>query len=117
MSIASDCDDYFALRKQPGRFHLFSAGQHRPTGRGCSSWKNAIREHLGEYIYAADGASLGVVVKQLQARGGSLVLVEVGSGGRLSAALSGVEGIGRLLAGAYTAPTEESDGPAASASS
>ena len=67
-----------------------------------------IREHLDEYIYADDGSSLeAVVVKKLQARGGSLVLVEVGSGGHFAAALSGVDGIGRLLAGAYAAPTAE----------
>ncbi len=70
--------------------------------------EESIREHLGEYIYADDGASLEeVVVKKLQARGGSLVLVEVGSGGHLAAALSGVDGVGRLLAGAYAAPTAE----------
>jgi nicotinamide-nucleotide amidase len=67
-----------------------------------------IREHLGEYVYADNGSSLEeVVVKKLQARGGLLVLAEVGSGGHLAAALSNVGGIARLLAGAYAAPTED----------
>jgi len=67
-----------------------------------------IREQLGDYLYANDGASLEeVVVKQLQARAKSLVLVEVGSGGHLAASLGDVPGIEELLESAYVAPTEE----------
>jgi nicotinamide-nucleotide amidase len=67
-----------------------------------------IREHLGDYYYADDGSTLeDVVVRALRARDGSLTLVEVGSGGHLAAALGGGTGIDRLLAGAFTAPTEE----------
>ncbi|MEK7676594.1 MAG: molybdopterin-binding protein [Verrucomicrobiota bacterium] len=108
VSIASDVTITSLFESSRVDF-TFSLPGNTPADRArLQQLENAIREHLGEYIYAADGASLeAVVVKQLQARGGSLVLVEVGSGGHLSAALSGVEGIGRLLAGAYTAPTEE----------
>jgi nicotinamide-nucleotide amidase len=68
--------------------------------------EESIREHLEEYVYADDASSLEeVVVRKLLARGGSLVLVEAGSGGYLAAAFSGIGGIDRLLAGAYAAPT------------
>ena len=67
-----------------------------------------VREHLGEFLYADDGSSLEeLVVKRLLDRGASLALVEVGSGGRLTASLSSVKGVERLLASAYVAPTEE----------
>ncbi|MBI4662542.1 MAG: CinA family protein [Verrucomicrobia bacterium] len=82
-------------------------------GRTRGDWdrlkrlEEEIRQHLGEYLYADDGSSLEqVIVKALLERGGSLALVEVGSGGHLAAALSGTDGISRLLAGAYAAPTE-----------
>jgi nicotinamide-nucleotide amidase len=70
--------------------------------------EQSIREHLDEYVYADDGSTLEeVVVRKLLERGGPLVLAEVGSGGHLAAAFSGVGGIDRLLAGAYAAPTPE----------
>ncbi len=87
----------------------FSLPGYAPEDRArLKRLEENIREHLGEYIYADDGSSLEeVVVKKFQARGGSLVLAEVGSGGQLAAALSGVAGIDRLLAGAYVAPSDE----------
>jgi len=67
-----------------------------------------LREHLGDYFYADDGVSLEEwVAQKLKVRGGSLVLVEVGSRGRLATSLAGVKGLEDLLAGAYVAPTEE----------
>ena len=67
-----------------------------------------LREHLGDYFYADDGVSLEEwVAQKLKARGGSLVLVEVGSRGHLAASLAGVKGLDDLLAGAYVAPTED----------
>ena len=66
-----------------------------------------LREHLGEYIYADDGASLEEhVVRTLLARGAELTLVEIGSGGRLAASLAGLPETARLLKGAYVAPSE-----------
>ncbi|MBI4324486.1 MAG: CinA family protein [Chloroflexi bacterium] len=87
----------------------FSLPGNTPADRArLQQLERAVREHLGDYIYADDGASLEeVIVRQLQARGGPLALAEVASGGHLSAALSGVEGASRLLAGAYAAPTKE----------
>ena len=59
-----------------------------------------LRQHLEEYVYADDGSSLeDVVAGQLIARGGSLALVEIGSGGQLAASLTRAKGIDRLLAG------------------
>jgi len=70
--------------------------------------KDKITEHLGEYIYAEGEISLEEhVLKLLEARGATLVLAEVGSGGSLAAALSNAEGASRVLAGAYIAPTME----------
>ncbi len=69
---------------------------------------DTIREHLGDFCYAEDGSTLeDVVVRALRARGGSLALVEVGSGGHLAAALSDRSGADRLLAAAFSAPSEE----------
>jgi len=67
-----------------------------------------VRQHLGEYLYANDGTTLeSHVVNLLRARAASLVLVEIGSGGRLAASLSGVPNIDQLLKAAWVAPTEE----------
>ncbi|MFA6560391.1 MAG: molybdopterin-binding protein [Verrucomicrobiia bacterium] len=67
-----------------------------------------IREHLGEYIYADDGASLEEhVARTLLARNAQLTLVEIGSGGRLAASLAGLSETPRLLKGAYVAPGED----------
>ena len=70
--------------------------------------KQKVMEHLGEYVYADDETSLEQhVVNLLEARGATLALAEVGSGGSLTAALSSAHNTDRLLAGAYVAPTEE----------
>jgi nicotinamide mononucleotide (NMN) deamidase PncC len=63
---------------------------------------------LGEYIYAQGEISLEEhVLKLLEARDETLVLVEVSSGGNLAAALSNADSAHRILAGAYVAPTME----------
>ncbi len=68
----------------------------------------SIREHLAEYIYAEDRSSLEEVVAQrIRATGGTLVIVEIGTGGRLAASLSGIKDSSRVLAGAYAAPNED----------
>jgi len=70
--------------------------------------KHKITEHLGEYIYADGEISLEEhVLKLLEARGATLVLTEVSSGGSLVASLSNADGAHRVLAGAYVAPTME----------
>ena len=67
-----------------------------------------IREHLGEYLYAADSSTLEeVVARQLQARGTSLALVEIGTGGGLATAFNSMKGGAPWLVAAFTAPTEE----------
>jgi len=59
-------------------------------------------------VYADDETSLEQhVVNLLEARGATLALAEVGSGGSLAAGLSGAERADRVLAGAYVAPTEQ----------
>lgn len=70
--------------------------------------KQKILKHLGDYVYAEDETSLEqCVVKLLEARGATLALAEVGSGGSLAAGLSAADGADRVLTGAYVAPTEE----------
>jgi len=70
--------------------------------------KHKIAEHLGEYIYDQGEISLEEhVLKLLEARGATLVLAEVSSGGSLTAALSNADSAHRVLAGAYVAPTME----------
>ncbi len=67
-----------------------------------------VRAQLGEYIYANDSSSLEEQVARLfRARGGTLALVEAGSGGHLAASLDSVPDIGRLLAAAWAAPSDE----------
>jgi nicotinamide-nucleotide amidase len=67
-----------------------------------------IVAHLGEYVYADDETSLEKhIVKRLEAAAVTLALAEAGSGGSLTAALSGTEGAERVLGGAYIAATDE----------
>lgn len=70
--------------------------------------RQKIVAHLGEYIYADDETSLEQhVVNLLRARGATLALAEVGSGGTVAAALNGADGAGDVVLGAYVAPTME----------
>jgi len=70
--------------------------------------KSTILKHLGDSVYADDDTSLEQrVVELLAARGATLSVAEVGSGGSLAAAISGADGTHRVLAGAYVAPTAE----------
>jgi nicotinamide-nucleotide amidase len=67
-----------------------------------------IRQHLGGYLYASDGSSLeDVLANNLFARGGSLSLLEIGSGGAVAGALTGASRGNSLLASAFVAPTGE----------
>ena len=70
--------------------------------------KQKILEHLGNNAYADDETSLEErIVQLLEARGATLSLAEVGSGGSLAAAMSEADGEHRVLVGAYIAPTME----------
>jgi nicotinamide mononucleotide (NMN) deamidase PncC len=72
------------------------------------SLKQGILKYLGDYVYATDGTSLEeTVIQLLHARGLSLTLVEIGSGGSLAAALNGAAAARTVVAGAFAAPTEE----------
>jgi nicotinamide-nucleotide amidase len=70
--------------------------------------ESALRARLGDYLYANDSSTLeDQVVRLLSRGGGSLALVECGSGGHLAASLDGVKGIENVLAAAWAAPTDE----------
>ncbi len=71
--------------------------------------KEKILKHLGDYVYALDETTSleDHVVKLLEVRRTTLSLAEVGSGGTLAAALHGAADAGRVLTGAYTAPSQE----------
>jgi nicotinamide-nucleotide amidase len=71
--------------------------------------KARILQYLGDNIYAEDEATSleDHVVKLLEARGQTLALAEVGSGGALAAALNGARNAPRVLMGAHVAPTHE----------
>lgn len=95
---------------QGGRVDFtFSLPEDTPRNRArLQELKQKIMKHLGEYVYADDETSLEEhVVKLLEASGATLALAEAGSGGNLTAALSGEDCAHRVLAGAYVAPTEE----------
>jgi nicotinamide-nucleotide amidase len=70
--------------------------------------KQKIVQHLGDNMYADDETSFEAhVIKQLETRGATLTLVEIGSGGSLASAMNGANGADRVLTGAYVAPTQE----------
>jgi nicotinamide-nucleotide amidase len=86
----------------------FSLPGHAPADRGrLQALADQIRAQLSDYLYATNRSTLEeVVTGQLSAKGGRLVLVELGSGGALAAALQSAEGVGGVLAGAYVADSE-----------
>ncbi len=86
----------------------FSLPRDTPEDRArLKDLGDKIAEHLGDSIYARnETTSLEThVMKLLEARGATLTLAEVGSGGALAAALNGAEGTHEVLLGAYIAPT------------
>jgi len=88
----------------------FSLAGNTPEDRAkLHELKNRIVERLGDSIYAQDDATTleTCVMKLLQARGTTLAVAEVGSGGALASALNAAEGTHELFIGAYVAPTAE----------
>ncbi|MHC4118259.1 MAG: molybdopterin-binding protein [Planctomycetota bacterium] len=70
--------------------------------------KGEILKHLGDSVYADDETSLEQRVVELLAEcNATLSVAEVGSGGSLTAALSGAGGAHRVMAGGCVAPTAE----------
>ena len=89
-------------------FAFSRPGDTRADRAALEELKREVLRHLGEYVYADDETSLEThVVNLLAARGSTIALAEVGSGGRLAAALSDTDASSRVLAGAYVAGTEE----------
>ncbi len=88
----------------------FSLPKNTPEDRTkLQDLKAQIRKYLGDSIYADDEATSleEAVVRLLAARGQTLALAEIGSGGALAAALNGAKDAPRVLAGAHVAPTAE----------
>jgi nicotinamide-nucleotide amidase len=87
----------------------FSLASDKPQDHErLDALKRGILEHLGDYVYATDGTSLEEAVAQLlKARGLSVALVEIGSGGSLAAGLNSAAAAGSVVAGAFAAPTAE----------
>lgn len=87
----------------------FSLPNDTPQDRiRLEALKTKIVEYLADYVYAFDETSLEThVAKLLEGRGATLALAEAGSGGSLVAGVSGADGVDRVLAGAFVAPTEE----------
>lgn len=70
--------------------------------------KEKIAQQLGENIYAFGDASLEeVVLKGLEARGLTLAIAEIGSGGALATGLNGAPRASAVILGAFSAPTTE----------
>jgi nicotinamide-nucleotide amidase len=87
----------------------FTRSGASPDDQAClEQVREQVQRHLGEYIYAADATTLEEhVVDLLAARGLTIALAEVGSGGSLVAALGSSTAISKVLLGAYVAPDEE----------
>jgi nicotinamide-nucleotide amidase len=70
--------------------------------------KQQVVKHLGDFVYADDDTTLEEhVARLLAARGETLALAEVGSGGGLAAGLNAAATAPRVLTGAHVAPTEQ----------
>ena len=87
----------------------FSLPGHEPADQDrLRTLEGHIREHLNEYLYADDQSSLEeVIINKLRTRGETLVLVEVGSGGSLVAALQAARGAEGTLKGAYVGASDD----------
>jgi nicotinamide-nucleotide amidase len=88
----------------------FSLPRDTPADRATlQKLKAEILTHLGDNVYAdVETTSLeDCVVRLLAARGQTLALAEVGSGGALVAALNGAGDSQQVLVGAHVAPTSE----------
>lgn len=86
----------------------FSLPKDTPTDRAkLQALKAQIFKYLGDSIYADEETTTleDSIVKRLAARGETLALAEIGSGGGLAAALNGARDAPRVLAGAHVAPT------------
>ena len=74
--------------------------------------KQRVVQQLGDYVYATDGVSLEEHVLQLlRQRGQTLALVEVATGGALTAGLHRADRSGDALTQAFVAPTVQQLGP------
>jgi nicotinamide-nucleotide amidase len=89
--------------------YSFALPEDTPANRAkLADLKRQVLKHLGDHIYADDETTLDEhVARLLAARGETLALAEVGSGGSLAAGLNGAENAARVLTGAHIAPTEE----------
>jgi nicotinamide-nucleotide amidase len=89
--------------------YTFSLPGDKPRDQArLEKLKGEILKHLGDSVYADDETSLEQrVVELLAERNATLSIVEIGSGGSLTAALSGAGAAHRVMAGAYVAPTTE----------
>jgi nicotinamide-nucleotide amidase len=87
----------------------FSLPEDTPQNQArLKQLKQELAKHLGPNMYGEGETTLEeVVLKQLAARGETLALAEIASGGSLAAALTGAEGIEKVLAGAYVASSED----------
>jgi len=88
----------------------FTLPRDTPADRAqLQELKTKVLRHLGDNTYAEDGTTSleDCVVKLLAARGETLALAEIGSGGALAAALTGAREAQGALAGAHVAPTPE----------
>jgi nicotinamide-nucleotide amidase len=86
----------------------FSVPDDTPEARArLQNLKARIMQYLGDSIYADDETTSleDAVVRLLAARGQTLAVAEIGTGGALVAALNGARDAPRVLAGAHVAPT------------
>ncbi|MBN2506191.1 MAG: CinA family protein [Verrucomicrobia bacterium] len=87
---------------------MFSLPGDAPADRArLKRLESQLLRHLGDFCYAEGDRTLEqAVAATLRARGGSLVLAEVGSGGHLADGLGRAEDVAGVLIGAYVAPSE-----------
>lgn len=105
--VPLDRDIILASQFEGGRVDFtFSLPSDTPVERTrLSRLENKILEHLGDNIYADDDSTLeDVVLRALRARGATLALVEIVSGGALTASLSQSAAAAHVLAASWTAP-------------
>lgn len=107
VSIAQDVSIASQFQGSRVDFTFSLPGDSQDDLKRLGRLKDLIVERLANDFYAEGTFTLEeVAVKHLQTLGNSFVIVEIGSGGRLTAALHGIEGIKKVLKGAFTATSK-----------
>ena len=107
VTIASDVSVTSLFQGSRVDFTFSLPGDDAIDRKKLDHLKRIIIEQLREFIYSDTNESLEeIVLDSLKMRGKSLVVVEIGSGGRLASAFAGVQGASEFIMGTVAAPSQ-----------